>query len=455
MIEGDQIRIAGRTYTIGSQLGRGGWGLVHRAVCEGETLAVKCFAPPADLADQKGMDIIDDMKARFIREVIVQSNFQDGNIVPIIGYDIKLDNPLYVMPEANSTLAKDIERGLVKIENLPQIISDILAGLDALHQQSTYHRDLKPQNILRFGKSTSASTYKISDFGLISMQAMKSRLTQAGFQKLDDSYTAPEIAQDLQNATASADLFSLACIIHDVVSEKARVVGNQIDEDNIEYSKLLKSATSKTYRYRPQTVQEFRERFDRANASKMSKISSPRDETLLKRIFSGDAKDPSSWKRYNDLLSEADPELMTILMLSLTTRSVKVGFEANPEVAFELSGEYIKWASQVKIADSQADTIINVLSEFIRWGTDELKAKAEIAKLFLASRSQRPYAVDQVISSWGQRTMPPSLVDAIVRQIADSCDKICPAIATLEDETEFERSSINTTLRKAIDEHCG
>lgn len=55
-------------------------------------------------------------------------------------------------------------------------MSDIIAGLEELHSMEMFHRDLKPQNVLKFfDADIKKEFYAISDFGFISLKDLRSQ----------------------------------------------------------------------------------------------------------------------------------------------------------------------------------------------------------------------------------------------------------------------------------------
>jgi serine/threonine protein kinase len=56
------------------------------------------------------------------------------------------------------------ERGRLDYSALPQVVAQILCGLEFVHSQNVCHRDVKPQNILVLAGSSSL-VIKIGDFG--------------------------------------------------------------------------------------------------------------------------------------------------------------------------------------------------------------------------------------------------------------------------------------------------
>src|SRR5205814_2526594 len=68
------------------------------------------------------------------------------------------------------------------------------------------------------------------------------KLTTTGMAKGSDYYTAPEITSDLKKASPRSDIFSLGCILHDMVGEEDRIPCQEIREDG-DYSAILLNCT--------------------------------------------------------------------------------------------------------------------------------------------------------------------------------------------------------------------
>lgn len=209
------------TYTVGELLGAGGFGNVHEATDEnGSIFAIKFFAQNQPLT----AELLSNVKKRFIKEVRIQKSISHPNIVEIL-QSWEGDPPSYLMPKAECSLADEISNNKDDVAaRYVEIISDVAEALVYLHSLQIYHRDLKPQNILRFTDQNGHPKYKVSDFGLISLnESNLSNLTTTGMRKGSDAYTAPEITQKLSAACAQSDVYSLACILHDIVDDGIRV----------------------------------------------------------------------------------------------------------------------------------------------------------------------------------------------------------------------------------------
>ncbi len=187
-------------------------------------------------------NLLENVKRRFAKEVKVQSAIAHPNIVPIIESDLNSDPPHYFMPLAESSLDDDLAADKTLNGSFVLALSDVVAALEELHSMEIFHRDLKPQNVLRFSHGENA-IYAISDFGLISMKESNlSELTKSGMGKGSDFYTAPEISNDLRKASAQSDVYSLGCILHDMVGTEARVPFREIKEDG-EFGPILAGCT--------------------------------------------------------------------------------------------------------------------------------------------------------------------------------------------------------------------
>lgn len=199
------------------QLGVGGFGIVEQVEDEnGKQFARKTFSLNQTLTAEMAANV----KKRFIREAKVQQGFVHKNIVPVLGGDLDADPPFYLMPVAVSTLADEIRKDRTLDGKFVSAFSDVVAALEELHGLEIFHRDVKPQNVLRLG-SGEDTYYAVSDFGLISQKdSTLSKLTTTGMAKGSDYFTAPEITSDLRKASIQSDIFSLGCILHEMVGTK-------------------------------------------------------------------------------------------------------------------------------------------------------------------------------------------------------------------------------------------
>ena len=189
------------------RIGSGGFGNVDlvQDVLSGKQFARKTFS--INQAQPLPPDLAENVKKRFIREANVQYRLTHKNIVPVLFKDLNSNPPSFLMPVAASSLDKDIAQSRNLNGLFLRAIMDILSGLEELHTLQIYHRDLKPQNVLRFD-SSEGPYYAISDFGLMSVKDTQiSALTHTGMKMGSDYYTAPEIVSDLRKAREGANKF--------------------------------------------------------------------------------------------------------------------------------------------------------------------------------------------------------------------------------------------------------
>ena len=134
------------------QIGRGGFGTVD--LVEDETGAQ--FARKTFSINQPGefpADMEDNVKRRFRREARIQSELVHHNIVPVLESDVEAEPPSFIMPLALATLDQEMAASKDLDGHFLEALMDILAGLEEIHQLDIYHRDLKPQNVLKLGSA--------------------------------------------------------------------------------------------------------------------------------------------------------------------------------------------------------------------------------------------------------------------------------------------------------------
>lgn len=154
----------------------------------------------------------EDSKARFRREVRLASKLNHPRIVRVVEPNLHNDPYFYVMPLYTCSLSALMPQLKGDYDRIRCIVNNILDGVEYLHNEGVFHRDLKPQNILY----NSDNDLVITDFGLgvepdsVSQQ----RLTRTNMGMGTDFFTAPEQWIDFKNVDARADIYSLGAIIY-------------------------------------------------------------------------------------------------------------------------------------------------------------------------------------------------------------------------------------------------
>ena len=224
-------------YEIVAPLGAGGMGEVYRArdTRLGREVAIKVL--PTHLAENS------EAKQRFEREARAVSSLSHVNICAL--FDVGSQNGAdYLVMEylEGETLAKRLEKGPLKMEEVQRIGIEIAEALEKAHRQGVVHRDLKPANVML----TKAGA-KLMDFGLAkpsvamtaasdlltpsgptmsvaALTAATSPLTQKGMIVGTFQYIAPEVLQG-KEADARSDIFSLGCVLFEMATGKRAFEG--------------------------------------------------------------------------------------------------------------------------------------------------------------------------------------------------------------------------------------
>jgi hypothetical protein len=195
-------------YRIEAVAGRGGMGVVYRAVQLdlGRPVALKLIA--GDRAADP------DFRERFQRESRMAAAIDHPNVVPVHGAG-EHDGQLYlVMRYVRGTdLHALIKReGPLAPERAAAIVAQVASALDAAHAAGLVHRDVKPANVLLGGSGRYEHAY-LSDFGLTRLLASETQLTETGQWMGTIDFSAPEQLSALR-LDARADIYSLGCVLH-------------------------------------------------------------------------------------------------------------------------------------------------------------------------------------------------------------------------------------------------
>lgn len=200
-------------YELQGLLGRGGMGEVYRAFHhEQQRVVALKLLPPALAADEGFVE-------RFKRESYAAARLNDPHVVPIHRYG-EIDGRLYIdMRLVNgSDLGELLAReGPLPPERAVSYVSQAAEALDAAHAENLIHRDVKPSNLL----VTPQHFVYLVDFGIayvVGSGAPGSPLTADGSTVGTFDYMAPERILGHRDIDASADVYSLACVLFETLT---------------------------------------------------------------------------------------------------------------------------------------------------------------------------------------------------------------------------------------------
>ncbi|MFC1852629.1 protein kinase [candidate division CSSED10-310 bacterium] len=197
----------GTRYDVEGLLGRGGMGIVYKAVDKvlHEKVAIKLLNPL--FSSDK------DINERFKQEIKLARKINHKNVIRI--YDMgTVDGIRYISMEyVQGKDLKDViraEGGGLPLNFAILIIRQIAEGLQVAHDLGIIHRDIKPQNIL----IQKNGEVKILDYGIARLVGTKD-LTQTGSLLGSPVYMSPEQASGKETDSRS-DIYSFGVIMFEI-----------------------------------------------------------------------------------------------------------------------------------------------------------------------------------------------------------------------------------------------
>jgi len=204
-------------YQLGTELGRGGMGVVYRAVraADGAAVAVKTITPAAGVSDKQ--------VRRFVREARVLAELSHPHVVAHLdsgtaGGLVYLVMELVEGTDAARMVTKD---GPLPVRTAVRMACQMLAGLAHAHAGGFVHRDVKPANLL-IGDTGRSRVAKVADFGLARAydECQLSGLTMQGEVGGTPAYMAPEQVTHFREVKPTADQYSAAATLYCLLTGK-------------------------------------------------------------------------------------------------------------------------------------------------------------------------------------------------------------------------------------------
>ncbi len=213
-----QAALTGR-YTVERELGHGGMATVYLARDpSGAPVALKLLNP--ELASTVGAD-------RFRREIRVAARLEHPNILGVLDSGVAsvpvgggaVDFLWFTMPyvEGQNVWERFEKEGAFPAAEVVRIGRAVAEALAYASEHGVVHRDIKPDNILLQGDRV-----LVADFGVArAVSEVAEKLTATGMVVGTPTYMSPEQASGERELDGRSDIFSLACVLYELLAGQA------------------------------------------------------------------------------------------------------------------------------------------------------------------------------------------------------------------------------------------
>ncbi|KAF8343161.1 CMGC/MAPK protein kinase [Cantharellus anzutake] len=202
-------------YQVLDAIGEGAYGIVCSAVHipTGRKVAIKRITPFEHSL----------FALRTLREVKILKHFRHENIINILDilHPPSLDEfkEVYLIQELMETdLHRVIRTQELSDDHCQYFVYQTLRAIKALHSAEVLHRDLKPSNLLL----NANCDLKLCDFGLARTSTQPTPEASSFLTEYVATrwYRAPEIMLNFKMYTKAIDMWSVGCILAEMISGK-------------------------------------------------------------------------------------------------------------------------------------------------------------------------------------------------------------------------------------------
>jgi eukaryotic-like serine/threonine-protein kinase len=328
-------------YAIERELGRGGMATVFLAEEKkhGRQVAIKVMRP--DLSITLGAE-------RFLREIGIAARLSHPHIVPLIDSGDAGGLLYYVSPFVPGGSLRDrLERERrLPVKDAVRIVAEIGTGLDYAHRAGFVHRDVKPENIL-FADGHAL----LADFGVARATCVDDRdaVTGAGIAMGTPEYMSPEQASGDRDVDGRSDIYSLACVLYEMLAERPPLRGRSARDTMIKHlteapasvrvarpevsaaiDEALSRALAKDPAQRFPTVAEFTAALE-ASAPERGSIGRAAMRTIAVLPFVNASPDPENEYLSDGITDELIDALAKVQGLRVSSRTTVFAFKNKPQ----------------------------------------------------------------------------------------------------------------------------
>src|SRR5262249_33894792 len=206
------------------ELGRGAMGVTYKAF----DVDLRCPVTLKVISEKYLGD--ESARLRFLREARAAASVRHPNVASVFHLGKSGTNYFYAMEFVEGeTLESLIKRtGRLEVKLALEIVTQVAAGLAAVHKKNLVHRDIKPSNIMVSLEDGGALVAKIIDLGLA--KAINEPLSEAAISMPGVFAGTPEFASPEQFAGVAvdirSDLYSLGVTLWEMLTGQAPFRGS-------------------------------------------------------------------------------------------------------------------------------------------------------------------------------------------------------------------------------------
>lgn len=269
-------------YKLTALLGGGGMGLVYEASrtdsasFEGPEVAAIKVLSPAFSRDPQFVE-------RFRREADALTRLRHQNLIEVYarGEDEQPCHFFIMERFYGGDLRSLVSKGVVSPKQTAAIIKQAASGLAYAHTQGIVHRDIKPANILVRGDPSSDGSVKVVDFGVAQLATSSYTLTSLTSSDLilgTINYMSPEQRVDASQIDHRADIYALGVVAYELLTGRLPIGAfeppSQLRSSlSRAVDRAVLAALRRAPEHRPDSVELFAERLERALAPKRKTVA--------------------------------------------------------------------------------------------------------------------------------------------------------------------------------------
>jgi serine/threonine protein kinase len=409
-----------------------------------EQFAKKLYSPMDNVLAAVGDE---HLKKRFKREIKYQSRVKHRNVVEVLESYLDEEPPYFIMPLAECTLQEELRTDPTLAGNYKEVLFDVLAGLECMHELGYIHRDLKPANILKFNTGES-SYYAISDFGLMAVtESDSSTLTGSNAQGGTQNYAPPELMRNFKAATHLADIYSFGAILHDVFGNGARRIPYTELTLPGAIGEVIQKCTKTNAARRYRSITALRDALYKVLDETEVEFSSTGEEESVVVLKASNAISDDQWDDIFLLFEEDDENVSNCrnIFANINDEHIEKLKNDTPELFVALGHYYARFINGNSFDFDYCDILASKAELFYEDGDLALKAKISLALLELGVSHNRWYVERKFLRLAGT-DISDNLANRIISEIEVEGINFNFKIVQLEASVRASRNQLHPIL---------